>query len=304
MRDGWKCRLCGAASGHVVHEVLFASVWTALEHDFQVDFSHAVRQRHTPSSSVKLFRCHHCTLESFFPAVPGDEEFYHTLSRSPAYYEDDRWEFNVVTERLEPSQVVMDLGAGLGRFLAQARNRGCKTIAIEHNPRAQSELRADGVDVYGSISEYKRSGGRQVDVFCVLQTLEHVADVRAVVSDAIGILRPGGRLFVSVPNRDRVPSPDLEPLDHPPHHLSRWSTRTLHELAHRHGLRLVDIQYEEPDRSHAREYARLRLPGFLGRAAGRAVASQSIYRLVRRIRMLTRLGVYGHTMLAELQEPS
>lgn len=304
MRGSWKCRLCGATSADVIHQVPFASVWDALERDFQVDFDHDVRQRHTPASSVELIRCYACTLESFFPAVPGDEEFYDILSRSPSYYEGERWEFHVVTERLERGQIVVDLGAGMGRFLAKAMDRDCKTIAIEHNPRAQSELRAAGIDVYGSISDYRRKGGPDVDVFCAFHTLEHVGDVGSVVSNAIELLRPGGRLFVSVPNRERVPSPTLEPLDHPPHHLSRWSPRTLHELAHRHGLRLVRIQYEEPDRSHARQYARQRLPGFLGRAAGRAVASESVYRLLRRVRMLTRLGVYGHTMLAELQGPS
>jgi SAM-dependent methyltransferase len=74
--------------------------------------------------------------------------------------------------------------------------------------------------------------------------LEHVSDVREIMAAARVALNPGGRLFLSVPDRDRTARAAFEVFDCPPHHLSRWSDAQFSQLADRHGWELVRIDHE------------------------------------------------------------
>ncbi len=54
------------------------------------------------------------------------------------------------------------------------------------------------------------------------------------------LLRPGGLLLVSVPNRDRWPVREF--MDYPPHHLLRWSARALRAFLRREGLAVERLE--------------------------------------------------------------
>ena len=146
---------------------------------------------------------------------------------------------------------------------------------------------------------------------CAFQLLEHVDSVDTLVASARELLVPGGRLFVSVPNRDRSAPPEFESLDAPPHHVSRWAPSQLWELANLHGFRLVRLMREPPDRSAALVVYTERIDGILMPMLGRRLGHLGT-RLYRKIALrparyealcrrgsLVRRGIVGHTMLAE-----
>src|SRR3954469_25471357 len=112
------CVMCGASGGEVVREYAYEEIWRRLAEIPGVAFDEDVIARHTPAPSTALRRCQECGLQSFIPALPGDGDFYETLSKA-AYYEDDRWEFGVVAQRLRGDEAVVDVGCGRGGFLGQ-----------------------------------------------------------------------------------------------------------------------------------------------------------------------------------------
>ena len=273
--------------------------------------------RHTPAPETALNECARCGLQYFAPAVPGDASFYRELMSS-AVYERERWEFGVVAGTIPRDAAVLDIGCGDGAFLRRVRG-AARVVGVDHNEPAIERLRAEGFEAHAEDAAiFAEREASRFDVVVAFHTVEHLVDVSAVIEPAARCLKPDGRIFVSVPNRRRYGRPELEPLDCPPHHLSRWSAEQFESLAERFDLTRVETRFEEPDRSHAylRQVERARSLGrkLAGTAGGeafaraytrvglsRATLAPKRYAAAAARRSYTRRGVYGMTMLAEFR---
>lgn len=308
------CPLCGSTDGRELARVAYSDIFRGMEAMVGIRFSADVMSRHAPSREVGCRRCTRCGLDWFQPAVAGDASFYQELS-SGRYYETQRWEFHEVAARLDAADAVADFGCGAGAFLRLVRSRVRRAVGVDHSAYAVSALQEAGIEASNlDFADFSQQNAGTFDVVTAFQTLEHVDDVMTLLDPAIRCLRPGGRLFLSVPNRERYAQAELEALDWPPHHLSRWSSRQVPELALRCGLQVVRTVTEPPDlstgaqyvqgeierrvqpvlRSAARPAARLARRAVLGSRTHEMLASRGAYE---------RRGVHGHTMLAELAKP-
>lgn len=102
---------------------------------------------------------------------------------------------------------MLDVGSGWGELVVSCHELGADVTGIEPDPDevdiARLLLRSyglrDDVVVTGR-GESLPWPDASFDVVCCQQVLEHVQDIDQVISELIRVLRPGGRLFVSVPN--------------------------------------------------------------------------------------------------------
>ena len=102
---------------------------------------------------------------------------------------------------------VLDLGCGAGRFVAALRDAGAVPVGVEIAASALERARAvaPGADLRllepdGSIPLEHGS----VDLVWCSEVLEHVADGAHLLQEARRVLRPGGRILVTVPYHGRV----------------------------------------------------------------------------------------------------
>ena len=102
---------------------------------------------------------------------------------------------------------VLDLGCGAGRFVAALRDAGAVPVGVEIAESALERARAvaPGADLRllepdGSIPLEHGS----VDLVWCSEVLEHVADGAHLLQEARRVLRPGGRILVTVPYHGRV----------------------------------------------------------------------------------------------------
>jgi SAM-dependent methyltransferase len=102
---------------------------------------------------------------------------------------------------------VLDLGCGAGRFVAALREAGADPVGVELAEAALERARANapGADLRrladdGSIPLEHAS----VDLVWCSEVLEHVADTAHLLLEARRVLRPGGRLLVTVPYHGRL----------------------------------------------------------------------------------------------------
>jgi SAM-dependent methyltransferase len=102
---------------------------------------------------------------------------------------------------------VLDLGCGAGRFVAALRDAGADPVGVEIAESALERARAvaPGADLRllgpdGSIPLEHGS----VDLVWCSEVLEHVADGAHLLQEARRVLRPGGRILVTVPYHGRV----------------------------------------------------------------------------------------------------
>jgi SAM-dependent methyltransferase len=306
------CPLCGAQHGDTVARFRYAAIWDELELQWGARFTDAVRNRHTPDDVAELRRCGSCGIDWFVGAIQGDAEFYRNLM-AQAPYVAARWEFGRVRARLGASDRVVDFGSGDGEFLRSLSGDVARRAAVDHNPDAVRRMAVDGIEASAvGFAAFAEEHEGEFSVATAFQIVEHVEQVADVVAPALRSLGRRGRLFVSVPDRERLPEAELEPLDCPPHHLSRWSSAQLHALANRFDLRIVRLDRQPPD--YGKVLARVMAPvdarlGGRPRSTTRRVARAAVrhslfgprrHRLLARAGVYTRLKLHGHTMLAEM----
>jgi SAM-dependent methyltransferase len=114
---------------------------------------------------------------------------------------------------IEPGQQVLDLGCGFGRHAFEAYRRGAGVVAVD---RSADELRqvealfaamaAQGEAPSGSLARTVRAdllalpfADASFDVVIAAEVLEHIPDDRRAVAEIARVVRPGGRVAVTVP---------------------------------------------------------------------------------------------------------
>jgi SAM-dependent methyltransferase len=271
-----------------------------------------------PDGTFVLYECDTCGLHFFVPSLAGGAAFYQQLMATVPYEtSQSRWEFGQVARTLRATDRVVDFGCGDGAFLRMAKPLVHQAIGVDRNPDAIKRLRVSGLTGEAiSCSEFAQCHPGGFDVACAFQTLEHIADISEFMRDVIRCVCPGGRIFLSVPNRHRFARENSEPLDCPPHHLSRWDPAQWRMLASQFGLELLGVRLEEPDLSHVRLLYRQRLErGYVGlvrrpapelvlRAYSKLMGGPRRYGRKAQRGWCSQRGIYGHAMLAEFARPS
>jgi SAM-dependent methyltransferase len=296
------CPGCGGAPLPGGVETPFAKIWSALEVECGVRLPAEVVELYTPCRNALLASCSACGLAFFQGALPGGPDFYMALDGGPGYYNTTTWEGRFVVSRLASSQAVVDFGCGDGVILRQLGRRTGRTVGVDHNPDAIAVLAAAGIEAHATpFEEFAADETGSFDVVLAMQVLEHVPDVRPLMESARRVLRPGGRFFVAVPNAEREVE-RFEPLDFPPHHVTRWTPTDLTTLAAHHGFDVIGMHCEPDGRGAVRRSLKRRLPGAPGDLAARVIARALPARSLSRALSVIAPGAntLGHTLLAEL----
>lgn len=285
------CPLCGS-TGTATASIPYDEIWHSYTSELGATFSRPVKARHTPADAATLRICDGCRLQFFTPKTPGDEGFYDELMSAVSYLP-DRWAFEGVRRRLRNVSSLIDVGCGSGAFL-----RGIdvpRVVGIDRNPDVHPRLADHGIEVHDDLARLAANEPNSFDVVCAFEVLEHVDTVSAIVDPVRRALKPGGRLFVSVPNLERSRRGEREPLDLPPHHVSRWHVSHARVLAEVFKLELVRVDREP--RLWSGVVSRVpRVTSALGAPVGRACL-QAACRVLKP-------GQAGHSLLFELRSPA
>jgi SAM-dependent methyltransferase len=112
-----------------------------------------------------------------------------------------------------PGERVLDLGCGAGRHAFECYRRGARVVALDQNAgdlsgvaamflamdqAGESNRRGTAVAVRGDAHRLPFPDGA-FDVVIASEILEHIPDDSAAIAEAVRVLRPGGRLAVTVP---------------------------------------------------------------------------------------------------------
>lgn len=102
---------------------------------------------------------------------------------------------------------ILDVGCGNGFHLQLLRRFGRPTWTLEGvdiDRRAVATASDDGLTVHEGVLENLGLPHDHYDVVYTLQTIEHVADPRAFLTEIHRVLKPGGRLVVVTDNLDSL----------------------------------------------------------------------------------------------------
>ncbi len=149
---------------------------------------------------------------------------------------------------------ILDIGCGSGEILAMLAARGYRDLlGLEPGEEYCEATRRRGIEVVrGTLSDDIEVG--QFDFAILSHVLEHVQDVRRTVSRLQELLRPGGGLYVEVPDADGFnmlnnPSVRLEWdfakdlfAQFCPEHVNFFTTKSLGNLMRRTGFAEVFLE--------------------------------------------------------------
>lgn len=99
---------------------------------------------------------------------------------------------------------VADLGCGGGVLLDHLRGVAGALIAVEPNELFGASLTKRGYDWYRSGLAASEAYPEGVDLLVSTQVIEHVDDPFGFMNEAYALIKPGGRVIISTPNREDI----------------------------------------------------------------------------------------------------
>jgi 2-polyprenyl-3-methyl-5-hydroxy-6-metoxy-1,4-benzoquinol methylase len=107
-----------------------------------------------------------------------------------------------------PGEVVADVGCESGYMAAALVARGCQVICIDIDPAllelTRQRIRSDQAEYVVSDIQAIRLPDASVDVAVASEILEHLPAPEVGLRELVRITRPGGRVFLSVPNESLI----------------------------------------------------------------------------------------------------
>jgi SAM-dependent methyltransferase len=198
-----------------------------------------------------LLRCGSCGTAVTDGAAPAFSTAHETgayattvprLSRAaaPVLRAFDRRRLALLASVARPPGVLLDAGAGRGRFVTAARAAGWDARGIEPSARGVDAARAAyGVALERTSIEQATVAAGSLSAVSLWHVLEHVVDPDAAVARVASWLAPGGALVAGVPNlasvQARVGGERWFHLDLP-RHRTHFTPVGLRALLERHGL--------------------------------------------------------------------
>jgi len=214
---------------------------------------------------MRLVRCGRCDLVYVSPTF--DEAHYKKVYASQEYQEIVRdlgirsHEYRV--ERFGRERVALmtphlsttrprylDVGCSTGFVVEAAREAGWEAIGIDLNPSAIEFGRTRALDLRPVALEDAAFEDASFDAVSLFDVLEHLLDPVRTLRACTRLLRPGGIVFLYVPNYDSASRLLMGKEAHfiwPTHHLNYYTPVTIRDLMARQGLETVYVATEGLD---------------------------------------------------------
>jgi SAM-dependent methyltransferase len=156
-----------------------------------------------------------------------------------AAVEDDSWWFahrnrflREVMRRFPPDTPLYDVGGGNGVVAAALRDNGIRTIVVEPGAAGARRARERGLESINATLEGAGLSPASVGSVGLFDVLEHIDDADGFLRRIFDQLRPGGRLYVTVPAYQALWSAE----DEYAHHFRRYTAGSLNRALRRAGF--------------------------------------------------------------------
>ena len=165
-------------------------------------------------------------------------------------FEDRYWWFiarrHLITSLLETCYPragqlrILDIGCGTGAMLDDLKPFG-DVVGADFSPEALQFCVTRGAPAELARADVRRLpfADSSFDVVTAMDIIEHIDDDKAAASEIFRVLKPGGRLLVTVPAFSSLWSEHDEAL----HHFRRYTTPHLKDLFQRVGLSVDKLSY-------------------------------------------------------------
>lgn len=140
---------------------------------------------------------------------------------------------------------LLDYACAAGHFMEQASKRGWEAYGLDIAPwtRIAAERRGVANVSIGTLDEISFPD-KYFDFVNAAQVFEHLPNPKKDLAEICRILRPGGVLYIDVPNYRTLPiifNKDDFMLNDPPQHINYFTAKTVHRLLSTPDLEIVKV---------------------------------------------------------------
>lgn len=164
---------------------------------------------HREGKGIKtsVVQCLHCELIYTKPTLIPLDNPYETQTEEYFHLHDSQQKSKIgeglatfAEEVLGTKGKMLEIGCGRGELLVGARNRGWSVYGVEMTRGFAEIARRNGIEIECSSVEQCKSLHQTYDVVLLAAILEHLYDPIAILKKVHAALRPGGLVFIDVPN--------------------------------------------------------------------------------------------------------
>ena len=137
---------------------------------------------------------------------------------------------------------ILDIGAGTGDFLLEAKNQNWEILGIEPNDKAKGIAIGKGIKFDDTIEKLESNS---FDVITMWHVLEHVPDVEHQVAELKRLLKPSGTIIIAVPNFKSYDAKHYGAFwaaYDVPRHLWHFSKTAIEKLFDKQNMNLEDVK--------------------------------------------------------------
>lgn len=247
-----------------------------------------------------LYECSNCGLQFWSPFKNPGKEWY---EKEYDYKAKNILASNVYTgchkrflknfKNISSGIKILDIGCGIGEFLAEIQKRGAEVWGVDFNKNhtkiAENKFGLKNIYTMDFSEFFSKKDLPQFDMITFFGLLEHIDNPLELVQNVKKILKPGGVIVASATSKDNLVS-GRGCLDVPPHHLSQWSPRSISNLFGKIGFNIFHLEYLDQFNSFKSVATEKFRFGLVGKTAetlnAGALSKQSSARLLKIIRLL------------------
>lgn len=199
------------------------------------------------AKSYEMNKCSACALEYAAPMYAPTAVWYSLLYSKLGLFPVQRWEYRVVKNQLGPSDFVIDYGCGSGHFLEFIGGTVGGRRGVDFSMDAITAVKQRGIEgiLADEDLDVNMQGSRATHVVS-FHVLEHLDDPSSLFRFATTVSSSETLLWVAVPSDKRASRryEQIDHLDQPPHHLTRWTKAAMEQMGRDTGWRLISFYYE------------------------------------------------------------
>jgi 2-polyprenyl-3-methyl-5-hydroxy-6-metoxy-1,4-benzoquinol methylase len=167
--------------------------------------------------SAVIYQCNQCGVQRLREKDCIPDKYYETgeyrdklkesLNGDKAVIEQDKMQ-HFTLRTLFPSSLrgktILDVGCGIGSLLDMLKNVSHRQIGIEPCGPYLESLSERGYEVYPNIFDAEKYYRNSIDYGFSIQVIEHVESPREFLEGIKKLIKPGGRVLISTPNRNDI----------------------------------------------------------------------------------------------------
>lgn len=220
-----------------------------------------------------IYHCDHCNTAFAYPLkinyqlynhiyrqlenVPGYERYLRysqqvLIEKDPLQFlansEDMYWSISHYFQKYKKKNIkILEIGCGFGYLTYALSKAGFSVTGLDISQTAieQATARYGSLFICDDVENFALTHKEEFDVVIFTEVIEHIENVKNFMQAAKNLLKPGGDLVLTTPNKGCYPKDILWETEPPPIHLWWFSEDSIRELALQFSLKPSFINFKK-----------------------------------------------------------